>query len=460
MGIQIRLALLSALLLLAVQPLSGAERLLSEKQSSLYAELEKKTAEHVAYLSQNGLEERAQGIQLKVLPLPGELAGVNLTPFHQRTAIPQEVLDFDPAAKNTLITTDPEVAHNKPEDLARILSIRLYPALRELIISSRLEVFLGNRHEMHAYYHQMRTATILFEFQIPSSATYFLAESTDGESFMIMADLASRENLVAQLLTLKLASIDVEAVEIIGCTRHFTSIVQNDIDALLKQIPRLSLGNHVLIVAGCGLEKAVNEIIRGTFGERIGETELFRGDLVSLSYSPLLDPARDVHGFISLDLNYGEVMEPIVSQLLDRCGCRYVFTGSAGGFIPRESDEERPSIGTRVRVVRSMNESGEVVTLDDDFDLPVSKMHLQIPSIFMETYSWLDAAKQRGTSVDVETFYMMRAIRDYNLTNPPKQVTANCGYFVSDYVGEKPLREYTNVYRSYPEILSQFINEF
>jgi hypothetical protein len=55
---------------------------------------------------------------------------------------------------------------------------------------------------------------------------------------------------------------------------------------------------------------------------------------------------------------------------------------------------------------------------------------------------------------------IIRAIQTYNAKNPTEPVViADCGYFVSDYVGEQALREYSKVYRLYPTVLSAFLKQ-
>jgi hypothetical protein len=277
-----------------------------------------------------------------------------------------------------------------------------------------------------------------------------------------MANLVSKENIIAQLLTVKLAGINNENIEIIGDSKHFSEIVKNDMTNLLKQIPELKMGNHSLVVAGCGLENMVSEIIERELKGRLDKPNIFKGDIISLIYIPLLHPENDVYGFISLHLNYGEIMEYITTLFLEQCNCKQVFTGSAGGYISHTQDEIRPTIGSRMSIITSVNEKGEVATVSGNVLYSekdhIFSTHLQIPSIFLETYDWLHEARKRGSSVDVETFYIIRAIQNYNIKNPTTPVKADCGYFVSDYVGEKPLREYSRVFQHYPEVLSQFLN--
>lgn len=162
-----------------------------------------------------------------------------------------------------------------------------------------------------------------------------------------------------------------------------------------------------------------------------------------------------VSGFISLDLSYGEIMEEIVELFLEHCHCKSVFTGGAGGYISGQTTEERPSIGDRVVIKKSMNEQGEIAEVGN----AASAVHLQIPSIFLKTYEWLADAQKRGSSVDVETFYILRAIMHHNEKHSNAPVKADCGFFVSDYVGEQALREYSKVYQKYSQFLAKFLQD-
>jgi hypothetical protein len=333
--------------------------------------------------------------------------------------------------------------------------------LRDLIKQNRLEILLGSKQEMSAYY-RSRNVKILFQFIIPSSATYYLAESSEGELFVVMSGLVGRENMIAQLLTLKLASVQWDKVKTIGEIGHFKQLVHQDMQKLRSQIAGLQQGNHVLIVAGCGLESSVNQMIKEKFAHQLGPSQSFKGDIVSLTYTPLQRPLKGVHGFISLDLNYGEITEEVVRLLLEDFNCRYIFSGGAGGFISLKPGQDKPEIGSRISINQSMNEEGEVVFLSKDQILSgelSQGMHLQVASIFLETYDWLEKARKRGgTSVDVETFYIMRAIQKHSAEHPEHMIKADCGFFVSDYVGDKPLREYSKVYQNYGRVLSDFLD--
>ncbi len=429
---------------------------LTPQESDFFDSLSKETKKHIEYLYRIGLGERAQAIKLsKFFSDSKNYSQLNLTTFEKRTSIPQEVYNFDPHIKNTIITTDPNVLENNSEDLQKILDIRLYPTLRNLIKEHRTEIFLGSNEEMVAYY-TSNNARILFEFQIPSSATYYLAKTKNNELFVIMAGLVSKENIIAQMLTLKLAKINLDTIEIIGETEHFSKIVKNDIKKLKNKIPQLTKGNNILIVAGCGLEEVVNKLIHNELPYQLGSSQVFKGTIVSLVYTPFKVPINSISGIISLDLNYGEITEKIITSFLKDFYCTYIFTGGAGGYIPEKS-LLNPPIGSYIPISRCMNEQGEIVSIEEQSPPKEERLHLQIASIFLETYKWLESKRKIASSVDVETFYIMRAIQHYKKANPNLNITTHCGYFVSDYVGEKPLREYTKVYLNYKEVLGNFL---
>lgn len=435
--------------------------LILNHQVDLFKNLDAETQSHIKYLSSIGLGERAKGIKFdwfKREDLIGK--SIELSSFTRRNSIPKIVENFNPYLKNTIITTDLDADENKSDDLNRILDIRVYPALRKMIRSHSMDIFLGSKAEMLGYY-ENSGATLLFQFTIPSSATYYLIETESQQFKIVMAGLVGRDNMIAQLLTLKLAEIDLQNIEIIGDFTHYRDLINQDIVELSSRISDLSSGEkHPLIVAGCGLEQMVCDILLEEYKNQLGTPTRFEGNIISLIYLPIIGTDEN-RGIISLNLNYGEITEHIVSSFLLQFNCKHVFSGSAGGYLPLDSDRFRPEIGSRISIEKCMNEELQVSDLGPAAMFPYanSETHLQVPSIFLETYEWLEQAKQRGRSVDIETFYIVRAIQEFNRKNPNQLVMADCGYFVSDYVGEKPLREYSKVFVNYAETLKRFINE-
>jgi hypothetical protein len=209
------------------------------------------------------------------------------------------------------------------------------------------------------------------------------------------------------------------------------------------------------------LQEKVNQIIQSELAYEFQPLSSFQGNIVSLSYLPLKSPINGIGGFLSLNLNYGEIMEEIVHQILENCHCAALFTGSAGGYIP-STQACLPQIGDRITFTSSLHENGKEVDLANQGDLTSisSSLHLHVPSIFVETYEWLEQAKtKKGSTVDVETFYIMRAVQNYKNQYPQAKIKVDFGCFISDYVGLAPLRDYSHVYQNYPTILMHFLKE-
>ena len=153
-------------------------------------------------------------------------------------------------------------------------------------------------------------------------------------------------------------------------------------------------------------------------------------------------------GIICLHLNYCNIMETIVNEFVEEFNCTHVFSGGACGFIP--TTDYHPEIGSRISITKSMSYNGEIIEI-----APNNNLHLQIPSIFLETYEWFETVKKIPTScltIDVETFYILRALQKY------QNIIIDCGCFVSDYVGEQPLIEYSRVFVNYESSLSKFLD--
>lgn len=70
------------------------------RTATLQETLAWQTQEHIDYLSEIGLGERAKGIKLREFDSKENLGEINLTPFNKRMAIPKEVLQFEIKARN------------------------------------------------------------------------------------------------------------------------------------------------------------------------------------------------------------------------------------------------------------------------------------------------------------------------------------------------------------------------
>jgi hypothetical protein len=246
---------------------------------------------------------------------------------------------------------------------------------------------------------------------------------------------------------------DAHKITLLGNPQHYQAICKADLATFEKNASTYLTRRNVLIVAGCGLENTVCTTLEQMFSGKI-TLQKFSGQIVSLTYA--LSPQVPHLGFIVLNLNYGEICEEQVAFILEKFNCIGIFSGSASGYIPKAAEEKLPNIGDRIPVHAAKHHSGEMVLLDKQ----AKNLHLHVPTIFVETFKWLEQAKALGaTTVDVETFYLLRAIQRFQKTHPESTLHTDIGVFISDYVGIKPLRAYKNVFAHYPLLLQNFVTQ-
>lgn len=425
-----------------------------EKQQQKWLEqVTEETQKHCAYLTSIGLADRASYFKVKPFIYQETIPGsVDISRFSQNMPLPDVVHAFNTAEANTLFATLESTTEEEKQEIERVLDIRLYPTIRRLIGEKGAHVFLGSKTELQAYAGSIKEKIIL-EIEVPSSVKFYIALNDSGDIKIYIPNLVSHENLIQQLITLKLAGLDLLKIPILGDTQHYKLVTAQDLLAFEKQASTYLAKRNVLIVAGCSLEETVCSTLEQVFVGKMLKQK-FSGSLVSLTY--VQSPQAPNLGFIILNLNYGEICEEQISMILERFNCIGIFSGSAAGYIPKESQEQLPEIGDRIAVHSARHHSGEIVTLNEEN----RNLHLHVPTIFLETFNWLKNAKELGaTSVDVETFYILRAVQRYQKTNPLAKLHTDLGVFISDYVGKKPLRSYNDVFAKYPVVLQNFIDE-
>jgi hypothetical protein len=425
----------------------------AEQQQEWFERISRETTAHCAYLSSIGLADRA--VYFKVRPFIYQEClseGIDINRFNHNMPLPSIVCEFNSQEKNTLFVRDESFTEaQEQEEINRVLDIRLYPTIRRLIEEKGARIFLGSKIELQVFTASNKEK-ILLDIEVPSSVKFYITLTNVGEVKVYIANIVSHENLIQQLITLKLAGLDVHKLPILGDTQYYKLISQKDLLTFEKQSSSYLAKKNVLIVAGCSLEDTVCSTLEQIFFGKMTRQK-YLGTIASLTYvhsqhAPNL-------GFIILNLNYGEICEEQISMILDKFNCIGVFSGSAAGYLPGAEDK-LPEIGDRAPVRAARHYSGELVTMEEK----PSQLHVQVPTLFLETFNWLKQAKDSGaTTVDVETFYILRAVCAFQKANPQIKLHTDIGVFISDYVGKKPLRGYANVFAKYPVVLHNFIDE-
>ncbi len=140
-------------------------------------------------------------------------------------------------------------------------------------------------------------------------------------------------------------------------------------------------------------------------------------------------------------------------QLVKEFNCKHIFSGGAGGYVPSTQEiveNNLPPIGTRIPITSCISNDKKINLSNKDEN---KRHHLHVITIFQETYKWLNMVRAYGQTVDIETFYILKAITDAGIYI----VKVDCGIFVSDYVGSQALRSYNKVYSQYDAALLKFL---
>ncbi len=421
----------------------------SQPENIWFESISKETNEHCAYLTSIGLGDRANYFKVKHFIYQDASQGVVEISRFQALALPHLFHTFDTKEKNTLFS---QPDSTQEQEINRTLDIRLYPSIKRMIEKQGTTLFLGSKVELQAYAASCKEKLII-EIEVPTSVKFYIALAQTGDPKVYMSGLVSQENLLQQLITLKLAGVDAQKIMILGDTEHYKAICKADLAAFEKSASAYLAKKNILIVAGCSLEDNACTTLEQMFSGKIA-LQKFSGQIVSLTYA--LSSQTPNLGFIVLNLNYGEICEEQIAIILEKFNCIGIFTGSAAGYIPQPEDEKLPAIGERVSVHFARHHSGEIVELDKQY----KTLHLHVPTIFFETFKWFEQAKALGAAtVDVETFYILRAVQRFRKVNPHLTLHVDIGVFISDYIGKKPLRSYNNVFARYPELLQSFVQQ-
>ncbi|STX51580.1 Uncharacterised protein [Legionella busanensis] len=384
--------------------------------------------------------------------------------------IPTCVQNFNPNDTHTLFI--PSEGQTKEDKVQQALDMRLGGPLKGLLRScgeqGKIEAFLGATKDMINFY-RSRGYELVEEIWFPSTGRYYTFFNKANTDFVItLGAIQSQANLISQLLTLKMAAVNVEHVKVYGDTKSVEHEITQDILKFKEKIIAMGINlaeqNTALVIAGNGeiigreLEKLKHDI---DIENKITSDP---GSRCVMTYYPLKQAKGSVQGIINLSMPYGEVMGPMLTDMADFLNVREVFLAGIGGAINKkdeklEEKEVERHIGTYHVFFKTTNpENGMEYILDRDEVImpPIEQkclgwlnnekqaLHVHVDSPFIETFTWLEKRIEEGcTIVDCETFFAIERIKEWNDKHPEDKIHIMPGLLVSDYVGHKSLEGLT-----------------
>ncbi|QLZ69889.1 hypothetical protein FOLKNPGA_02689 [Legionella sp. PC1000] len=382
------------------------------------------------------------------------------------THIPACVQKFDPNDNHTLFI--PLEGQTKENKIQQSLDMRLGGPLKGLLRScgnnGQLEAFLGPTEDMIGFYKD-RGFDLVEEIWFPSTGRYYsFINKETGDFIITLAGLQSQANLISQLLTLKMAGVNVDKVKVYGDTQSIEHDITQDIlnfkEKLLSSGINLEKQNTALVIAGNGgiLGREIERLDEDIDVD--GQIKSEPGSKCAMTFYPTKGAKGGVVGIINLSMPYGEVMGPMMTDMAEHLHVREVFLAGIGGAIGRreeklEEDVVEQHIGTyHVFFTTTNPETGARYTLEDTEVImpPIDQkgkgwlndesvgLHVHVDSPFIETFGWLEERMDEGcTMVDCESHFAIERIKKWNEDHPEDKIRIMPGLLVSDYVGHKSL---------------------
>lgn len=330
--------------------------------------------------------------------------------------------------------------------------------------NNRLEFFVGNKSDMLDYYTGVKGLDHVGEFNSPTSTEFnlFARPKNDNEFIVVASGMASNARIAHQSYQFKFAGIDVSQVPIRGEIRR---LVHADVAAFREKLAELPKGDKDAVFF-IGNRKAVLNILSpGTNFKTIEKG--------SFKFSHILTNDGKT-SYTGLRMPNGDLAYHATKAVLE-AGYRDIVMVGAGGAFPHEfngfirKDTDVTKVG-QYQVVTSAMMNGDTIDIkslkgviirDIKAGGPINQKdgrNVTVNSPLEENDTWYNANSQKFSSVDVETYHILRAIRDFQDEHPEEKITLLPGLFSSDVLKDHPLDQKINPDNAYKN-LGEFLNQ-
>ena len=386
--------------------------------------------------------------------------------FQTIGAIDPQVLTMDIDAPHPM-NTGSYIRNRLPDNVVDMARRELPKSMVELLKSSssnRLAFFVGTEKDMLGYYTGVKGLDHVGEFKSPTSTQFdlFAHPKNDKEFIVVASGMASNARVAHQSYQFKFAGIDVSQVPIRG---DIPRLVHDDVAALKAELAELSKGNKDAVFF-IGNRKAVLNTLSPETRLESNETGTFR-------YSHILTSDGNT-SYTGLRMPNGDLAYHATKAVLE-AGFRDIVMVGAGGSFPAEDngftrkDADVTKVG-QYQVVTSATMNGDVIDIasvegvtirDIKEGGTINRMdgrNVTVNSPLEENDAWYNTNSQKFSSVDVETYHIFKAIKDFLSEHPGEKITLLPGLFSSDVLKDHPLDQkidLNNAYGNLGEFLKQ-----
>lgn len=386
---------------------------------------------------------------------------VNL--FDQTTTeIPRKVVEFDTLAPHSMKIE--EYLTNRYGVLL-MHSLRYYGTPKPTQKMSALDMFMGNRTELEAYYRRMGYTK--FTHHNSNTAINFITIKGDNlPRRMVIEGVASHSKYAHTLLQLKFLGIDVTKINIRGSLDSYVNRSAEQLELVLNQLPfpptALILGSRwwpmELIAQMSGHSRKGNLYAY----DQLKPVSISVGPW-NFDYVVVEDSEGHRSTLVAMRMPNGDLAEAAVNKLVN-AGTRIVMTTGAGGSLTKDDHTGN------LHVLSETHHDDALLRLSDMPNLEThsfngfaeaERSNITVDSPLEENEDWIHDNFGKLHNVDVETYYIFKALRAAAARGIPLYVAPYL--FISDVVGEHPLEEkisFDDVYGAHLETsLRNFLSE-
>ncbi|MBS0649795.1 MAG: hypothetical protein JSR93_01410 [Verrucomicrobia bacterium] len=403
-----------------------------------------------------------------------KLSKFNVTPLSIDDATSSE-LALIPAQYNTGEPIDPYIAnfdtsvkHTIPVE--EYLDVRLSRTICKVMrvfnqMARNTEVFIGDTKDLKKYYASQGYKGIT-QLGTNNSNKYYVVEHKDPRlNKLVIAGIANKSRFNNVLLQLKYKDVDLDHdVSVRGTVRAASEsnlrVLQTELKAFDPPPYLAFVGNRTMVLielanrlypeematarTPADKEKKAEELL----GKNNNLKTVEVGGVFKFSYMTAMIDGQE-RGIIGFRMPNGSLSYDATEALID-AGVKRIVTVGAGGSLTEELGV------SSYQIISESQYQDQRVALPSSGIMPIeiptikvaaSCKNRTVDSPLEEHEGWFeDVKKSSTTSVDVETFHILKAISD----SESEEVQYLPGIFTSDVVGAHPLVDKISLENAYP----------
>ena len=370
------------------------------------------------------------------------------TVYSQEGKKPEIVMGFNPKEPHTI-------------PLGDYLDVRISRTIQRCVKEGmKVELFMGNKNEVEHFYKLNGDFTYKAALNTKSSIQYLLFENPEGVQKIVVLGIANESKLTHTLLQIKSLGVPDENVSIRGSIEFSLGRLERQLDEAMdvlvgeKPIALAVVGNRSQLVLEAAKrlhpnemsvefnsdderEKRAVELLTKYNGyvEKDINNKIFKVSSITIGEE------GNQRVLLSFRMPNGDLSRMATKAVFKRPKVEGFVMVGAGGSLREDS-----GVGSYQLTHSSTLQGRETIKLGEEHMMPLpfaekcrkNASNVTVISPLVETKAWLHEHKEKATSVDVETYFIMEGLQ-HAMRTSEFATKVFSGLFVSDVVGPHPL---------------------